>query len=220
MDFDFADLSPGQRYKLLASLVVPRPIALVTTRDAEGVVNAAPYSFFNVFGVNPGLVILNVGDRPEGGPKDTAANVSAGGRFVVNLVDEPIAVRMNAAAIDFPPGTDELAAVGLTAAACPGTDVPRVAESPASLACREHSTQRIGGNRIILGEVTAMHCRDGLVDPETLRVDLDALTMVGRMASPGWYARTTDRFELPRETYEEWRRGRDATPPRRTEETR
>ena len=209
MDFDFAALSPGRRYKLLASLVVPRPIALVTTLDEEGTPNAAPFSFFNVFGTDPGLVILSVGDRAPGTPKDTAANLEARGAFVVNLVDEPIAGRMNAAAIDFPPGVDELAAVGLTAAPCPGTDVPRVAESPASLACRHHGTQQIGGNRIVLGEVTAMHCRDGLVDPDTLRVDLAALSMVGRMASPGWYARTRDQFELPRETYEDWRRGRE-----------
>ena len=205
MDLDFAALDAKQRYKLLASLVVPRPIALVTSLDAAGRVNAAPYSFFNCFGVDPGLVILNVGDRPEGGPKDTAANVAARSEFVVNLCDEPMAERMNDAAIDFPRGVDELAAVGLTAGACAGTAVPRVAESPASFACREHSTQTIGRNRVILGEILAATIRDGLVDPDTLRVDLDQLTMIGRMASPGWYCRTADRFELPRQTHARWR---------------
>jgi len=206
MDLDFRQLRPGERYKLLASLIVPRPIALVTTLDADGRTNAAPFSFFNVFGSDPGLVILGVGDRPEGGPKDTAANIASRGEFVVNLVDEPIAAAMNACAVDFPPGTDELAAAGLTAAACCGTAVPRVAESPASFACREHQTTRVGRNRLVVGEVLGLTVRDGIVDPATLRVASDKLAMVGRMAAPDWYARTSDRFELKRQTYEQWRR--------------
>ena len=206
MDFDFAALTPGQRYKLLASIITPRPIALVTSVDPDGVVNAAPYSFFNCFGSDPGLVILAVGDRPEGDPKDTAANIAARGEFVVNLADEAMAARMNDCAVDFPAGTSEPAAVGLALGPCAGTAVPRLAESPASFACRHHSTQRVGGNRIVLGEVLALTARDGLIDPSTLHVDLGALHLVGRMASPGWYTRTADQFELERQTYDQWRR--------------
>ncbi len=205
MDIDFAAITPQQRYKLLASVVVPRPIAFVTSVNPDGVVNAAPYSFFNCFGTDPGLVILAVGNRPEGGPKDTAANIAARGEFVVNLVDEAIAERMNAASVDFPAGMSEPEQVGLPLGPCAGTTVPRIAESPASFACRHHATQHVGTNRIVLGEILAATFRDGLVDPSNFHVDLGALHMVGRMASPGWYTKTHDQFELPRPSYEEWR---------------
>lgn len=210
MDIDFRPLAPRQRYKLLASLIVPRPIALVTSLNASGVVNAAPYSFFNCFGVDPGLVILSVGDRSEGLPKDTASNIAERGEFVVNLVDEGIAERMNATSVDFPGGMSEPEQVGLPLGPCAGTDVPRIAESPASFACRHHSTQHVGGNRIVLGEILAGTFRDGLVDPDNFHVDLDALQMVGRMASPGWYTKTHEQFELPRPSYDEWREQRAA----------
>ncbi|MEM8874822.1 MAG: flavin reductase family protein [Planctomycetota bacterium] len=198
MELDFIQLTPQQRYKLLAGLIVPRPIALVTSRDAEGNLNAAPFSFFNCVGSDPALVILSVGNRAADTPKDTAANIETTGAFVVNMVDEPMAERMNATAGPFPPEVNELDEVGFASADMPGIDIPRIAESPASFACRHHSTQHIGNNRIILGEVTAAFVRDGLVDPASLRVDVTRLTMVGRMASPGWYCRTTDRFELDR----------------------
>ncbi|MEM6394646.1 MAG: flavin reductase family protein, partial [Planctomycetota bacterium] len=178
MDIDFSELDPRQRYKLLASLIVPRPIALVTSRDADGLVNAAPFSFFNCFGVDPALVILSVGNRGADVPKDTAANIEATGVFVVNLVDEPMAGRMHASSADFPPGVNELEAVGFTAGPCAGTEVPRIVESPASFACRLHNVQHIGNNRVILGEVLAATVRAGLVDGQTWRVDGEALRMV------------------------------------------
>jgi flavin reductase (DIM6/NTAB) family NADH-FMN oxidoreductase RutF len=198
--FTFADLSPGQRYKLLAGLIVPRPIALVTSLDAAGNLNAAPYSFFNCFGSDPALVILNVADRTDASPKDSAANAQTAGRFVVNLVDEAMAERMNAASADYPPGVSEPAAVGLATEACPGSDVPRLAESPASFACDLHSIQMIGLNRLVIGEVTHAAVREGIVDVAKLHVDVEQLQMVGRMSPPGWYCRTTDRFELDRPT--------------------
>lgn len=212
MDIDFRQLAPAQRYKLLASFVVPRPIALVTSLNADGVVNAAPYSFFNCFGSDPGLVILNVGNRPkneEGGwggrAKDTAENAERHGFFVVNTVDVAMADRMNACAAAFPPGESEAAAVGFTLEPCPGTEVPRIAEAPASLACRTHRVETIGSNRLLLGEVLAARFRPGLVEPESLRADLEAFEPLGRMGGAGGYARTRERFERLRPTVEEAR---------------
>ena len=116
MEFDFASLPPNERYRLLIGSVVPRPIALVTTRDEKGVPNAAPFSFFNCFSHDPPIVALGMELRPEGGLKDTVRIIRATREFVVNLVSEEIAERMNICAVDFPEGMDELAEANLTAA--------------------------------------------------------------------------------------------------------
>ncbi|MFM9147107.1 MAG: flavin reductase family protein, partial [Verrucomicrobiota bacterium] len=92
--FDLAANAGGRAYRLLAGLVVPRPIALVTTVDAAGRVNAAPFSFFNVMGVEPPIAVLAPADRDDGTPKDTAANLMANGECVIHLCDEPVAARM------------------------------------------------------------------------------------------------------------------------------
>ncbi len=114
MRFDFRDLDPPLRYELLGGLVVPRPIALVTTRDRDGRANAAPVSFFNVLAEEPPLVVLGLGISPTGRAKDTTNNIRDGGEFVVNLVDEPIAAAMNLCAIDLPPEVSEVELAGLS----------------------------------------------------------------------------------------------------------
>jgi flavin reductase (DIM6/NTAB) family NADH-FMN oxidoreductase RutF len=107
LSFNFAELQPTQRYKLLCGLVVPRPIALVTSTSPDGVVNAAPFSFFNVFSEHPALLVLGLQHNEDGSPKDTTRNIHLTGEFVVNLVDEGIAEAMNLTATDFPPGGGE-----------------------------------------------------------------------------------------------------------------
>lgn len=204
MEFDLRRLSGRDRYKLLAGAVVPRPIALVTTADERGRVNAAPFSFFNVMGSDPPLVTLGIGDRAGGVPKDSARNIEATKEFVVNLVDESMAQRMNVCAIDFPAGTDEIACAGLTCAAGSHVRPPRLAESRVALECREVQTVRIGANRVVIGEVLAMHVADDFIDAERLHVRAEALGLIARMHGAGWYARTTDLFELPRMTLEQW----------------
>ena len=208
MRFDMDKLAGRDRYKLLTGVVVPRPIALVTTLDGAGGVNAAPFSFFNAMGADPALVVLGVGNRSREEPKDTAKYIRASGEFVVNIVTDEIAEQMNLTACDFPPGVDELQMTGLTAAPSHRVKPPRVAESPVNMECREVSTTEIGRNRIILGEVLCMHIRDDLVDPEKFYVFTEKLQAVGRMHAPGWYTRTHELFELPRPNYEEWKKGR------------
>src|SRR5690349_17721662 len=105
---DFTTLPQHDRYKLLCALVIPRPIALVTTLAPDGTVNAAPFSFFNVFSDDPPLLVLGLQSRPDGTPKDTPANVRERGSFVVNLVDESIADQMNTCAVDFPRDMSEV----------------------------------------------------------------------------------------------------------------
>ena len=204
MEFDLRQLNGRDRYKLLASVVVPRPIALVTTADEQGRVNAAPFSFFNVMGSDPPLVALGIGDRAGGVPKDSAANIAATKEFVVNLVDESMAQRMNVCAIDFPAGTDEIACAGLTCTAGLHVRPPRLAESRVALECREVQTVRIGANRVVMGEVLAMYVADEFIDAERLHVRAEALGLIARMHGAGWYARTTDLFELPRMTLGQW----------------
>ena len=210
MEFDLARLAPRDAYKLLIGAVVPRPIAFVTSLDPDGRVNAAPYSFFNAFSANPPLVVIGVGARPDRSPKDTAANVRLAEEFTVNVVDEAIAERMNVCAVPFPPGVDELAEAGLTAA--PGAQVksPRIAEAPASLECRRFVTLEVGaGSSLIVGRVVHMHFRDDVVDPERFRVDPARLRAVGRMGGSG-YTRTRDRFEMARMSVAEWEARRAA----------
>lgn len=185
-------------YPILASLVTPRPIALVTSLSPEGRVNAAPFSFFNLLGANPPILAFAPGDRDNGVPKDTALNIRATHEFVVNLVDEGIAEAMNRCAASLPYGESELEHAGLHAAPSAAVKPPRIAESPASLECVEWGTLQIGGNRVVVGLIKRLHLRDELFDAEKRRIHTDKLFTIGRMASPHWYCRTRDRFEMIR----------------------
>jgi flavin reductase (DIM6/NTAB) family NADH-FMN oxidoreductase RutF len=198
MDLDLEGRHADRAYAILASLVVPRPIAWVTTIDLEGVVNAAPFSFFNLLGASPPIVGICPGDRADGTPKDTARNVRLTHDFVVNLVDESVAEAMNRTAASLPLGVSELHGSGLTTFPSSVVRPPRIAEAPASLECAEWGTLQIGNNRLVIGLVKRLHVRDELIDPKTLRIQAELFHPVGRMASPNGYCRTTDRFEMVR----------------------
>jgi len=209
LSLNFADLQPRQRYKLLCGLVVPRPIALVTTLSPAGVVNAAPFSFFNVFSENPALIVLGLQHQEDGTPKDTTRNIHRTGEFVVNLVDEALAEGMNITATDFPPGESEPMAAGLAVAASTLVKPPRLAGAPAAFECRRMVGMAFGPQReLLIGEVLGVHVREGIVDPATLNVDFAVLQPVGRLCGNA-YARQRDMFELRRITYAEWRRTRE-----------
>lgn len=204
MQFDIHALPSGDAYKLLASVVVPRPIALVTTLGPDGQINAAPFSFFNMVGGSPPVVALGIADRAPGSPKDTRGNLVRTGCFVVNLVDEELAEAMNICSIDFPNGESEMDAAGLTSTASVSVSTPRIAESSVQLECRLAQIVSVGDNKIVLGEVVFLHIRDEFVDTEKLRVRSDALQLIGRMHGGGWYARTSDLFDMPRVSYAQW----------------
>jgi len=209
-NFDFARLTPRERYKLLIGAVVPRPIALVTTISKDGVANAAPFSFFNCLSADPAILALGVEYRPTGAQKDTGRNVRDSLVFTVNIVSDAILAAMNVCAVPFEPGVDELREAGLTA--MPGVKVqsPWILEAPVAFECRHHTTLSIGSSReIILGEVLFAHFHADLVSPETLHVDPAALDAVGRMGGQG-YASTREYFDLPTMSVEQWRDGRIA----------
>ncbi|WP_338663068.1 flavin reductase family protein [Pararoseomonas sp. SCSIO 73927] len=208
MLFDFEALPKKDRYKLVVSTVVPRPIAWTVTQDAAGRTNAAPFSFFNVFSNDPVVVGIGVGARGMGGEevadmKDTMDNIRATGEFTVCLVSEELAEAMNVTAADYPAGVDEIAMAGLTTAPSAKIRTPRIAESPVALECRLWQAIPIGTHHLVLGEVLAVHVREEcMLDMDRLYVDTPKLNLVGRLHGGGWYARTTDRFDMPRVTPE------------------
>ena len=198
MELDLENQFADRAYPILASLVTPRPIAFVTTLSPDGRLNAAPFSFFNLLGADPPILAFAPGDRDDGTPKDTALNIRATHEFVVNLVDEAIAEAMNRCAASLPYGENELEHAGLHAAPSSLVKPPRIAESPASLECLEWGTLQIGGNRVVVGLIKRLHLRDDLFDAEKKRVHSEKFQVIGRMASPHWYCRTRDRFEMIR----------------------
>jgi flavin reductase (DIM6/NTAB) family NADH-FMN oxidoreductase RutF len=206
MHFDLAKMPAQDGYKLMISTVVPRPIALATTVDRAGKVNAAPFSFFNAVSSEPPVVVLGInGAGIEGGYKDTAANIRETGEFVVNLVDEALAERMNICAVDFPHEIEELEVAKLTAVPSAEVKPPRIAESPVSFECKRITGLSLGGNSMLeVGRVIHIHIRDDLIDMEKLYVKTDEIGLVGRMHGRGWYARTSDLFLMDRMSLAEW----------------
>jgi flavin reductase (DIM6/NTAB) family NADH-FMN oxidoreductase RutF len=206
----FADLAPRDRYKLLCATIVPRPIALVTTISPDGVVNAAPFSFFNVFSEDPALIVLGLQHKPDGDAKDTTRNIALSGVFVVNLVDEALAEAMNVCSVDLPPGESEIAAAGLTLVDGVEVPVPHVAEAPFALECRREVSLAFGAQReILVGEVLRLHARPGLLEADGWRVNAERYHPVGRLFGD-LYARQSDRFALLRPSYADWaRKSRD-----------
>lgn len=198
MELDLLGAHAERAYPILAGLVVPRPIAWVTTLNDDGSVNLAPFSFFNVFGDDPPLIVFAPGDRPDGTPKDTARNIRRTGEFVVHLVDEPLAEVMNRSSAPHPAGVSEVEQEGLTVAKSSVVAVPRIAAAPAALECKVHSIQEIGTNRLVLGIVHRVHVRDELIDAEKLRIRQEGYHPIGRMAVPDWYCHTKDLFEMTR----------------------
>jgi flavin reductase (DIM6/NTAB) family NADH-FMN oxidoreductase RutF len=201
MQIDPALHSYADNYKILTNVVVPRPIAWVTSRDQSGVVNLAPFSFFNAVGSDPIYVIVSIGLRDDGSLKDTARNIEAGGEFVVNLVTEPLLAAMNISAAEFPPDASELSAADLKSAPCVRVGVPRLADSQVSLECKLFQSHSLGTNTLYIGEVVMFHVADDLLGP---RLRIKNFAPIGRLGSPSMYCRTTDRFELPRISHAEW----------------
>lgn len=203
MQIDPAIQTKADNYKLLTNLVFPRPIAWITSLGQTGRVNLAPFSFFNAIGSDPLYVAVSIGRRDDGTPKDTARNIETGGDFVVNLVTEDLLDAMNISATDFPPDQSELEPANLHTAPSTSVKAPRLAETQVSLECKLHSAQPLGAYTLFIGEVLMFHVADHLVG-ERLRINNFA--PLGRLGSPSVYCRTTDRFELPRISYAQWKK--------------
>ncbi|MFS2176712.1 flavin reductase family protein [Rhizobium pisi] len=196
VSFDFEQLTERERYKLMIGTIIPRPIALVTTVDEHGRINAAPFSFFNCLSADPPILAIGVENNADMSFKDTGHNIRMTEVFTVNIVSFAIAEAMHVCGAKYPRGVDELKEAGLTA--MPGTKVasPWIAGAPAAFECRRHVTLELGRSRqIVMGEIVYAHYRDGVVDPERLHVDPAAVDAIARLGGDTC-ATIRDRFEM------------------------
>jgi flavin reductase (DIM6/NTAB) family NADH-FMN oxidoreductase RutF len=183
-------------YKLLISSVVPRPIAWVSSIDAAGVPNLAPFSYFMAITDSPPTIAFSCSPR-AGGRKDTLRNVEAAGEFVVNIVDDDRAEQMNLTSGDYPPEVDEFALTKLTAVPAVKVKAPRVAEAPISMECKVVKILPVGKAHLTLGEVVQWHVRDDIYDAATGRLDMQRLKPVGRLTG-NLYSHIHQIFEMKR----------------------
>jgi flavin reductase (DIM6/NTAB) family NADH-FMN oxidoreductase RutF len=190
--------TPSAAYKVLIGCVVPRPIAWVSSMSPDGVLNLAPFSFFNAVCSNPPTVMFSAGSR-EGVAKDTVQNVKSSGEYVINVVNEELVEPMNLSSGEYPSEVDEFALTGLTSVPSVKVGAPRVAEAPISMECRLSQVIPVGreGYYMVLGEVVHFHIKDEIYDQATGRIDMLKLNPIGRLAG-NWYARVNDIFELAR----------------------
>lgn len=207
MKFDLTTLSADIAYKVLASTIVPRPIAWVTSRSQAGTVNAAPYSFFNGMGSDPPTLVIGLLRDPVRGYKDTARNIIDTSEFVVNLVPECLAEAMNITCIDAPPDVSEIDLAGLHLTPSDTIAPPRITESPVAFECRSLTTLITGPKQtIVVARVLAAHIGDDYVlDKERAYIDTPKLGLVGRLHGSGVYTRTHDTFQLTRPTWAGWK---------------
>jgi flavin reductase (DIM6/NTAB) family NADH-FMN oxidoreductase RutF len=200
MQFDFDALPAERRYNILTSTIVPRPIAWVTTMSADGIVNAAPYSFFNVMGIDPPILIVGIQKHDAFRLKDTGANITSTREFVVNLVTETNAAAMNATSIDAPPDVDEVQLAQLATQPSLKVKPPRIAVSPVAFECKVHTILSFSAHQaLVVGRVVQAHVDDAYVlDAARCYIDTPKLALVGRMQGAQWYTRTADQFPLVR----------------------
>lgn len=197
VELDPAELAERAVYRLLTALVVPRPIAWVSTYGAQGVRNVAPHSYANIVSSDPPVVHFT-----SSGEKDTLRNVRRREAFVVNVVDADLLEVMNLTAADFPPDEDEFAWAGLASEPAAAVDAPRVAAAKGHLECTLREVVPVGNGNLVLGDVRHIHVagsvwRDGQIDQKSLRA-------VGRL-SGGGYSIVDRVTQLPRPTWEQVR---------------
>jgi flavin reductase (DIM6/NTAB) family NADH-FMN oxidoreductase RutF len=196
MDLELARLPAQERYKLLIGLVIPRPIAWVSTWSENGVANCAPFSFFNVISEDPPLCILSFNRRSDGALKHTLKNIRRTGEFVVNLSDESTANALHASSAELPETESEFTKSGLTPVPAKMVQHPRIGEAAASLECRVERRVEFGPEReLVIAEILLIHARDGIIDPKTKRISED-YRPVGRLYASR-YCTTRQRFDLP-----------------------
>jgi len=201
MHIDPSVQSAADNYALLTNLVIPRPIAWVTSVSPVGLINLAPFSFFNAVGGDPLYVVISIGLRDDGTPKDTANNLNSSRAFVVNLVTEELMMAMTISAADFPPDLSELGPADLQTTPSLRVAAPRLAAAQVSLECELYQTVALGGNTLFIGRVMMFQVADSLIDE---RQHISGFAPLARLGAPSMYCRTTDRFPMPRISYAQW----------------
>ncbi len=195
---DPSQLTARERYRLMISSIIPRPIALVTSIGNNGVINAAPFSFFNGVTSSPPIISISVGYR-KGNAKDTARNIRERGEFVVNIVSESIAEKMNIASAEYPPEVSEISKANLQIIPSKLVSPPRLAESPVHMECKLYKLIEIGEgpNDLILGEVIRWPLNPDVKIDDRYHIDPESLKVIGRLGGPQ-YCTTNNIFEMVR----------------------
>lgn len=183
MILDPSAVSPGAFYQFMISVVVPRPIAFVSTISPEGQPNVAPFSYFNAISSEPPLIGISI-NRRRGEPKDTLRNIERTGEFVVNTVDEALGPRMVQSSGEWPENVDEFKLTGLTPVPSDLVKPPRVGESPISMECRSYRIVELGSTHFVVGEILRAHVKDEILTDG--RVDIAKLQPLGRLGGDGY----------------------------------
>lgn len=180
-----ASLSPEQTYKLMTGVVVPRPIAWITTQGHNGIVNAAPFSCYTIVAHKPPMIGVNIGSR-AGTRKDTARNIQERKEFVVNIADQSLLLPLHQSSTEYEPDVSEVELLGLEATASDIIATPRLAAAPVSLECTLHSVIPFGetGAEFYVGEVVAIHVRDDLI--QNGKIETQNLNPICRLAGPNY----------------------------------
>lgn len=201
MKIDFDNLSRQECHDLFCSMIVPRPIAWVSTVGRDGTFNLAPFSFFGGVSSKPPILCLAIGRR-EGQKKDTLINIEYARDFVVNVVDETLAERMNQTSADYPSYISEFKEIGLTPLPSDKVKSPRVAESPINMECKLLQILEFGEkpniNSLVIGEIVRAHVRDELFRDGT--IDINRLKAIGRLGGD-LYCLIKGVFEMKRPKY-------------------
>jgi flavin reductase (DIM6/NTAB) family NADH-FMN oxidoreductase RutF len=199
MFLDFKQLEPKNRYKLITASIVPRPIALVTTRNIDGSINAAPFSFFNVFSEDPPLVVLGLQTKPDKSLKDTTTNIRNNGEFVVNLVDDNMVEKMVACAADYPTGESEPLHADLNLSKSKKIKVDYITDSPFSFECKRITVLQFSETRdLAIGEILGMHAKNNLIDKNNFHINWNKYYPIGRLfASHYIYTDKTFSLRIP-----------------------
>ena len=200
MKIDPLEMEKKARHILIGNILVPRPIAFVSTISQEGILNLAPYAMFGLCSYTPTMVYISIDRKPDGSKKDTAVNIEQTGEYVVNMVVEEISEQMNITSDNFPYGTDEFRVTGLTPVASDLVKPPRVKESPVNLECRVTQIMEFGkptvNCQMMLAEVLRVHIADHLIKDKD--IDGEKYNVVGRMGLERFSRPEIFRMKLPR----------------------
>ncbi|WP_457639713.1 flavin reductase family protein [Persephonella sp.] len=198
MEIDVKSLDPKQVYKLMTSVIVPRPIAWISTVSRDGVYNIAPFSYFAGISSEPPLLIVSVGRKSPEEKKDTWKNIEETGEFVVNMVTKELMEKMNITSLPFDADVDEFQEAELTPVPSTAVKPPRIKESPVNIECRRYEIIQIGKMGLILGEILKVHVKDDILN-EKGYVDTKKLEIIGRLGGANYCLVSAENtFEMKR----------------------
>ncbi len=191
MEIAVRDSNEDLLYEILLNLIVPRPIAWVSTVSASGIRNLAPFSFFNAVSDSPPVFMLSISDRDDGTQKDTVRNILETGEFVINIVSEDLLEKMKISSGEFPPEVDEFEVAGLTPEDSKIVKAPRVKEAKAAFECKLLEHRKIYEMNLILGEAVHIKIEDEVFAKG--KIDLNKLKPVGRVGTSGYIRISSER---------------------------